>query len=97
MGNITIKGGTPCASDSLCRTCTHGHILKGFSATEEIFFCEEFYPKRALPFLIRECSMYEHKNRATLEAMEQIAWFLTTRKPGRSVGFVSAAQFHEIP
>jgi hypothetical protein len=28
--------------------------------------------------------------------MEQIAWFLTTRKPGRSVGFVSAARFHEI-
>jgi len=28
--------------------------------------------------------------------MEGIAWYLTTRKPGRSVGFVSAARFHEM-
>jgi hypothetical protein len=28
--------------------------------------------------------------------MEEIAWFLTTRKPGHSVGFVSAAKFQEL-
>jgi hypothetical protein len=67
MGNITIKGGTPRASDALCRTCTHSHILKGFSATEELFFWEQFYPKRPLPFLVCECTLYEDKHRATLE------------------------------
>lgn len=96
MGNIAIKGGTPRASDALCRTCTHAHILKGFSATEQIFFCEQFYPKRPLPFLVCECTLYEDKRRATLVSMEKIAWYLTTKKPGRSVGFVSAARFHEI-
>ena len=70
--------------------------LEGLSATEEIFFCEQFYPKRPLPFLACECTLYEDKHRATLESMEQIAWFLTTRKAGRSAGFVSAARFHEI-
>jgi len=27
--------------------------------------------------------------------MEEIAWFLTTRKAGRTVGFVSATQYRE--
>jgi hypothetical protein len=96
MGSITIKSGTPRASDALCRRCTHSHILKGFSVTEEIFFCEQFYPTRPVPFLICECTLYEDKRRATLKSMELIAWYLTTKKPGRSVGFVSAARFHEI-
>jgi hypothetical protein len=94
MGGITIKSGTPRASDALCRTWSH--ILKGFSVTEEIFFCEQFYPTRPVPFLICECTLYEDKRRATLKSMELIAWYLTTKKPGRSVGFVSAARFHEI-
>jgi hypothetical protein len=36
------------------------------------------------------------KRLASKTEMEEIAWFLTTRKPGRSVGFVSAAQFREM-
>ena len=43
-----------------------------------------------------ECSWYEDKRLANKTEMEEIAWFLTTRKPGRSVGFVSAAQFREM-
>jgi hypothetical protein len=70
-------------------------LLKGFSATEEISFCGRFYPTRPVPFLICECTLYEDKRRATLKSMELIAWYLTTKKPGRSVGFVSAARFHE--
>ena len=88
MGSITIKSGTPRASDALCRTCTHSHILEGFSATEEFFCCEQLYPTRPVPFLICECTLYEDKRRAPLKSMVLIAWYLTTKKAGRSVGFV---------
>ncbi len=40
--------------------------------------------------------MYEDKRLANKKEMEEIAWFLTTRKSGRSVGFVSAARFREL-
>jgi len=29
--------------DTLCRTCTKGHIITGFRATEEEVFCRTFY------------------------------------------------------
>ena len=40
--------------------------------------------------------MDEIERLANKAEMEEIAWFLTTRKPGRSVGFVSAARFREM-
>lgn len=96
MGNIQIKGGTPLHSETLCRTCTRGHIIKGFRATEEEVYCRTFYIEREIRFPVCECSFYEDKRLASLSDMEEIAWFLTTRKPGRSVGFVTAAKFHEL-
>jgi hypothetical protein len=96
MGNITIKGGTPRTSDTLCRTCSNSHIIKGFSASEEEFFCRMFYIERRIRFAVFECSKYEDVRLASRKDMEEIAWFLTTRKAGRSVGFVSAERFHEM-
>ncbi len=96
MGNIQIKGGTPRQTGTLCRTCRHGHIIRGFSASEEDVFCHIFYPDRRITFAVFECSEYEDKRLASKKEMEEIAWFLTTRKSGRSVGFVSAARFHEL-
>jgi hypothetical protein len=46
-------------------------------------------------FVSRSASAREDRRLASKEDMDQIAWFLTTRKAGRSVGFVSAAQFRE--
>jgi hypothetical protein len=63
---------------------------------EEEVFCRIFFIEREIPFAVSECTFYEDKRLASKEAMEEIAWFLTTRKPGRSVGFVSAAQFQEL-
>jgi len=93
MVTIRVKGGTPCGSESLCPTCSHGHVIKGFRATEEEVFCRFFYVEREIRFAVRECTFYEDKRLASKAEMEDIAWFLTTRKPGRAVGFVSAAQF----
>jgi hypothetical protein len=96
MVTIRVKGGTPQGSDTLCRTCSRAHIIKGFRATEEEVFCRHFYIEREIRFPVSACSWYEDKRLPNKTEMEEIAWFLTTRKPGRTVGFVSAAQFREM-
>jgi hypothetical protein len=96
MVAIRAKGGTPQGYDTLCRTCSRAHIIKGFRATEEEFFCGQFYIELEIRFPVRECSCCEGKRLANQTEMEELAWFLTTRKPGRSVGFVSAAKFREM-
>ncbi|GAC1623773.1 MAG: hypothetical protein NVS9B13_17800 [Candidatus Acidiferrum sp.] len=96
MVTIKVKGGTPQSSDSLCQTCSRGHIIKGFRITEEQTFCRYFYIEREICFPVSACTFYEDRRLASKSEMEEIAWFLTTRKPGRTVGFVSASQFREI-
>jgi hypothetical protein len=89
MVTVRVKGGTPAGKDNLCRKCSRVHIIKGFSAMEEEVFCR-------IRFVVSECTFYEDKGLASKEDMEQIAWFLTTQKAGRSVGFVSALSFQEL-
>jgi hypothetical protein len=79
----------------LFRTCTRGHIIRGFGEAEEDVFCRFFYIEREIRFPVSECTFYEDKRIASLTAMEEIAWILITRKPGRRAGFVSAAQLRE--
>jgi hypothetical protein len=93
MVRIKVMGGTPSGMDSLCRTCSRGHVIKGFRATEEEVFCRFFYIEREIRFCVSECTFYEDRRLASKTEMEEMAWFLTTRKAGRAVGFVSAAQF----
>ena len=98
MVTIRVKGGTPEGCESLCRTCTRGHIITGFRATEEEVFCRTFYIEREIRFPVRECTFYEDKRLASKEDMEEIAWRLrsTTTKPNQNLGFVSVAQLQEI-
>jgi hypothetical protein len=96
MVTVRVRGGTPLHKETLCRTCSNALIIKGFSATEEEVFCRSFYFEREIRFAVNECTLYEDKRLASKKEMEDIAWFLTTRKPGRSVGFLSAAKFQEL-
>lgn len=96
MVTVRVKGGTPRQEGTLCQTCRNAHIIKGFSESEEKVFCRMFYIKREIPFSVFQCSMYDDKRLASRVEMEEIAWFLTTRKSGRSVGFVSAARFRQL-
>jgi hypothetical protein len=98
MVTITIKGGTPEGYESLCKTCTRGHIISGFRATEEEVFCRTFYIEREIRFPVRECTFYEDRRLASKEDMEEIAWRLrsTTGKPTRNFGFVSGANLSEL-
>lgn len=96
MVKIRVLGGTPEGSDSLCKTCTRGHVIKGFRATEEVVFCRFFYIEREIHFPVRECTFYEDRRIASKETMEEIAWSLRTFSPARNVGFVSSAQIRQI-
>ena len=96
MVTVRVKGGTPRITDTLCRTCRFAHIIKGFAASQEEVFCRMFYLERLIPNAVFECTMYEDKPMASRREMEDIAWFLTTRKSGRSVGFVSSAEFRQL-
>jgi hypothetical protein len=95
MVKIRVIGRSPQGSDSLCKTCTRGHVIKGFRATEELVFCRFFYIEREIYFPVRECIFYEDRRLASKEEMEEIAWRLTTIKPTRHVGFASAVQFRQ--
>lgn len=96
MVTIKVKASIPEGCESLCRTCTRGHIITGFRATEEEVFCRTFYIEREIRFPVRECTFYEDKRLASKEEMEQIAWILRTDTPRRRVGFVSPEQIREI-
>lgn len=96
MVTIKVKGGTPKGCESLCRTCSHGHIIKGFCASQEEVFCRFFYIEREIRFPVSQCTFYEDRRLASKKEMEDIAWILRTDTPRRRVGFISPEQLREI-
>jgi hypothetical protein len=84
---LTVKNGTPIYGPSLCETCTHAHIEKGYRASEELVFCTANYPVHRVPFAVRDCTSYIDKMRQNLHEMERIAWTLSPRGPKRQAGF----------
>jgi hypothetical protein len=50
MATIKVKGGTRQGCESLCRTCSYGHIIKGFCASQEEVFCRYFFFEREIRF-----------------------------------------------
>jgi hypothetical protein len=98
MVAIKVKGGTPEGCESLCKSCTQGHIISGFSASEMEVFCRTFYIEREIRFPVRECTFYEDRRLASREDMKEIAWNLrsTNGKPTRNVGFASGANLRGL-
>jgi hypothetical protein len=54
MVTVRVKGGTPEDATSLCVSCTHGLVRKGFSAAEEEVFCNLTTPTTRVHFKVRE-------------------------------------------
>ena len=96
MVTIKVRGGTPQGSETLCQTCSYGHLIKGFRVTEEEVFCRYFYLEREIRFRVSECTAYEDRRLASKREMEDIAWILRTDMPRRRVGFVSPEQLREM-
>lgn len=85
-----VKNGTPLHGTSLCGTCIHAHIARGFRESEELVLCAAHEPVRRVPFRVRECSGYLDKTRQSLYEMKQIAWLLDRHGPKRA-GFMPRA------
>lgn len=99
MVKVTVKEGTPEGCESLCHSCTRGHIITGFRASDEEVFCRTFYIEREIHFPVRECTFYEDNRLASKGEMEEIAWHLrsTTSKPCRNLGFVGSTSASTEP
>ena len=73
MGKVNVKGGTPAGSGSLCRTCSHAHILSGYRESEMMVVCQATYPDFPVPFVVRECSGYNDRAKPDWDQMEKLA------------------------
>ena len=96
MVTIKVKDGAPHGSGTLCSTCRWAQIVKGRSVSQLQILCTRLYPDRSVHFPVSECSTYDDKRIASKQDMEKIAWILLTKTSGRSIGFVTAAQFRQI-
>jgi hypothetical protein len=94
MGKAFIKNGTPVGTESLCKTCTSGHIMNGYRESELITICTDVHPNIVLPFTIYSCTGYYDKNRPNWKQMEDLAIDVTPA-PMKPVGFKVGVGFHE--
>ena len=90
--SVNVKNGTPIHGPSLCETCVHAHIGKGFRVTEQFVVCCLTYPVHQVNFPLRECSDYRQMGRQSLKEMQDMAWILVPRGPKRRAGFIHVSE-----
>ena len=90
MGKLSIKGGTPVGSAPLCRTCSNAHILSGYRESEMLVVCTATYPDFPVPFVVRECTGYNDKNRPDWDQMEKLAIEVAPVSFAKRVGFATS-------
>jgi hypothetical protein len=95
--DIRVKNGTPLHRESLCETCSQGHIARGYCASEVLVICRATSPEHRVRYRIRACSSYIESNRESLYDMKQIAWVLAPREGKRKAGFIPAAKLEKEP
>ncbi len=91
-----MYGGTPVGTESLCKTCTYGRIVKGYSMLERIFICDRYLEPIRIPFKVRECSDYLDKRLPDIEDMKKMAYILQERRTGHRTGFVKLSELREL-
>lgn len=83
-----VYGGTPLGQESRCDTCVYSRIIRGYSQSEKITFCDRIFEPVRIPFPVRECSDYLDKRLPCVEDLEDIAWILRSKSAGKKAGFV---------
>ena len=85
---MKVTGGTPVGAASLCRTCSHAHILSGYRESEMLVVCTSTYPDFVVPFVVRECTAWNDKAKPDWDQMKKLAIQVTPAiRSGRKVGF----------
>lgn len=87
MGKVNIKGEAPVGPAALCRTCSNAHILSGYRESEVMVVCTATYPDFPVPFVVRECSGYNDRNRPDWDQMEKLAIDIAPVSFAKKVGF----------
>jgi len=82
--------------DPLCNTCSKAQIVRGFSESQVVTYCKNWFPIHRVAFLVSECTGYEDKRLPSLDSMEEIALILIRESSGRRMGFVTAERFRAI-
>jgi hypothetical protein len=84
MVKLNVKNGTPVTGPHICRNCNWGQYTTGYRESDLLVICTNTSPARAVPFVVRECTEYEDRNRPDWEQMEKLAISLApevNRKP----------------
>jgi len=84
-----VYGGTAVRQGSRCDSCVYSRIIRGYSQSEKITFCDRMFEPIRIPFPVRECTDYLDKRLPCVEDLEDIAWILRSKSAGKNAGFVT--------
>src|SRR5262245_59276537 len=89
---VKVRDGTPQhGGPSLCVSCRHATVVRGYGLDDEIISCGALYsPRNVVRFPVRSCSAYSDRRQPPLRDMEEMAWVLRTDSKHSRIGFVRA-------
>lgn len=97
MVNVNVRNGTPVAGPHLCRNCNWGQYMTGYRESDLLVVCTNSNPARVVPFVVRECTEYEDRNRPDWEQMQKLAINLTENVKRRPTPGFRSAGFATVP
>lgn len=89
MAKVHVKNGTPIDGESLCKSCEHVHMQKGFRESDEAIFCTYrcWDAPRPVLFKVRDCTDYQDRTTPSRQWMEDNALIVEARKSVHEAGF----------
>ena len=91
--DLKIKWALPPGGETLCRTCRHAHIQRGFRESEESILCGYGTPLRTVPFKVADCTDYADRCVPERWEMERMALLINVPQARKPAGFRSGAGF----
>ncbi len=88
-----IKWALPPEGETLCRTCRHAHIQRGFRESEEVILCGFGTPLRAVPFKVAECTDFADRCVPERWEMERMALLINVPRARKPAGFRTGVGF----